>query len=381
PAGVVIISPHEDAGALLVPRLAAAGADLERVMIIEGVSPLLPRSAKQVGEVLGPPDGPRPFEILIEPYPVGNPLTPLPEPLRLPDHFDVLKEALDEVERPRLLILDSLHDMLSAAVEANPDTLARVLGGLADLAHRRALAIVATGHFAKTRAARMLYRVRGSLSFLAAAGAAHVVAVDPDDSQRRILAPLKTIYGSPPPALAFRVADVPLALPVPPPGVITSQAELDELVQGPKPRLVRDESGSEPDEPPARCLPQLPAPRVLPQLLPDEPGRLREVAPCLRWEPAGATADARALVDMSPEIWSALNEACEWLSDYLAAGPQPAAALYTAARAHGLNPRTLRRAKRLLGIPSHKPSTASGWMWGAQTTPSAPDPAAHGPDK
>jgi putative DNA primase/helicase len=100
--------------------------------------------------------------------------------------------------------------------------------------------------------------------------------------------------------------------------------------------------------------------------------------PRLQWNAQPAPGDRCLpddLLDLDPDAYSALAEACDWLADRLAAGPQPAREVITAARAAGHPISTLRRAKRLLAVQSIKRDVDSPWLWTAQSPPypSAPD--------
>ncbi len=154
----------------------------------------------------------------------------------------------------------------------------------------------------------MLYRVRGSLTLVAAARAIHLLSADPDDLHRRILSPVKMVYGPPPAPLAFRIT--------------------------PAPRLEWETGGT---GVPA-CEIGATAPAYTPNLPPD-------------------------LLGLSPDARSALSDACDWLFDFLTAGPRPARVTLREARAAGLSTATLRRAKRILAVRSIKPSVESGWLW------------------
>ena len=86
-------------------------------------------------------------------------------------------------------------------------------------------------------------------------------------------------------------------------------------------------------------------------------------APRLECEPPTST-DCRLsdlALDLAPETYSVLSEACDWLADFLSAGPRPAREVLSAARAGGFPPITLRRAKLLLKVQSRK--HASAWSW------------------
>jgi hypothetical protein len=258
PTGVVFAAP-EDRSALH-GRLTAAGANLHRISTLDGVR---------------------------------APFTQDALPFRLPIHADQLEEAIRAHTDPRLVVLDPIHALLDDGVFSSADLQAGLLGRLAAIAHRRHIAIVAVGHFSKSPARRVFYRIRGSLSLAAAARSILLLTCDPDCPDRRILTQIKNAYGPPAPPLAFRI------------------------VAGPK-------------------------------LDWDDPAR-----PDWRL--------ATGVLDLSPESFSVLSEACDWLTAFLSAGPRPARDVRAAARAAGIPCVTLYRAKRLLNIPSRRDGTA--WLW------------------
>ena len=61
---------------------------------------------------------------------------------------------------------------------------------------------------------------------------------------------------------------------------------------------------------------------------------------------------------------SALGEATEFLEGLLAAGPVAADEVWSAAKANGIADRTLKRAKKELGVVAkHSPELDGGWEW------------------
>ncbi len=90
-----------------------------------------------------------------------------------------------------------------------PGRLDRTLADLAETARDYNIALIAVCHLTKEHTRRILYRVRGSLSIIAAARAAHILTEDPDRPDRRILTPIKSIDGPPPEPLAFTITDGP----------------------------------------------------------------------------------------------------------------------------------------------------------------------------
>jgi hypothetical protein len=193
PAGVVFASPEDSAAETVLPRLAAAGADLDHISLLAGVTrkPSYLHVHPSVA-ALYPPG-----------YKFDDPARAEAAPLRLPDHADELEQAIRAHDHPRLVVLDPLAALLSPAAQGNP---APLLASLADIAHRKGLAILAIGHLAKGRSHRILYRLRGSLSFAAAARTVLLISADPDHPDRRVLSAVKMAYGPLPPPLAFRIA-------------------------------------------------------------------------------------------------------------------------------------------------------------------------------
>ncbi len=298
PTGVVFAAPEDDAA--LAGRLAAAGADLRYISVLDGVRP---------------------------------PFTQDLLPLRLPAHAEQLEEAIRAHDHPRLVVLDPIHRLLDDGVCCSPDLQAGLLACLADLAHRTGVALLAVGHFAKTTARRVLYRIRGSFSLVAAARSILLLTADPDCPDRRILTQVKNTYGPPAPPLAFRIET-----PLPPLKMGTGSAAVDlhgcagRASGGACTLFQRGHEGQGEG----------------PRLVWDDPAR----------------ADWRlstGVLDLSPESFSVLSETCDWLTDFLSAGPRPAREVLAAARAAGIPRVSLFRAKRLLNIPSRRANNA--WTW------------------
>ncbi len=83
--------------------------------------------------------------------------------------------------------------------------LRRALRPLARLAEETGVAILSSRHLNKANAGPALYRGGGSIAFTAAARAEFLVAVDPDHSERRILASVKANLAPHQPSLAYRL--------------------------------------------------------------------------------------------------------------------------------------------------------------------------------
>ena len=169
PLGAALILSAEDGEEDTIrPRLAAAGAVLERICT-------LPTVRDEDGEM-------RPPEI----------------PLDLP--------AIDAAVRQfgaRLLVIDPLMAYLTGADASVDQEVRRALFKLSRLAERRECAVVCLRHLSKVGGDKAVYRGGGSIGIVAAARSGLVVAADPDQPGRRILAAAKCNLALPPRPLRF----------------------------------------------------------------------------------------------------------------------------------------------------------------------------------
>jgi hypothetical protein len=172
-------------------------------------------------------------------------------------------------------------------------------------AERTGAAIVVVRHLNKSTSANPLYRGLGSVGIIGAARSALLLAPDPDDPQRRILALAKGNLARPPASLAFRLEEVP---------------------------------GSHV----ARVVWDGESPWTATELLHAQAQTLTNGD-----EPRSAIAAARA-----------------WLRETLAAGPRPAGELRQEAAARGIGYTTLNAARKAEGVTAHKERVARGqWIW------------------
>ncbi len=167
-AGVVILSAEDGLADTIRPRLEAAGADLDKVVALTAI--------------LG--DGER-----------------MPS---LPIDLDEIEATVIEHDAA-LVIIDPLMAYLAADVNSHRDQdVRRTLAPLSALAERTGAAVLVVRHLNKG-SGPALYRGGGSIGIIGAARAALLVAPDPEDETRRILAVSKSNLGALPPALAYRV--------------------------------------------------------------------------------------------------------------------------------------------------------------------------------
>jgi hypothetical protein len=171
PIDVLLIGCEDGYADTVNPRLMAAGADLDRVHIVDGV-----RSGQ--GKV--------------QPFSLRN--------------LNELETYLAAHPNVRLVIIDPITGYIGqAGVKDHHDADVRsLLGPLADLANRRATTIIAIKHLNKDEAKTVASRVGGSVAYVNVPRACFVVANDPENKGRRVLAPFKwNLNASWPPSIAW----------------------------------------------------------------------------------------------------------------------------------------------------------------------------------
>jgi putative DNA primase/helicase len=214
--------------------------------------------------------------------------------------LDKLVHNLGDV---RLIIIDPISSYLGAL---NP-SVRGILEPVSEMAERLRVSIVCITHPPKASGIAAINRFLGSVAFVAAARAAYMVTTDPDDEARRLFLPVKNNLAPLGKGLAFRVEQQIVGDPGE--GILGSSVVWDnELVN--------------------------------------------------------ITADqALALAeDRGGEIHSARREAEEFLLELLANGPVGAKEGADHAQALGIAPRTLKRARKKLGVVAQK-SGHEGWTW------------------
>jgi putative DNA primase/helicase len=264
--GVVLLSAEDGLADTVRPRLDAAGADSTKVVAIEGVR----LSDKTV------------------------------RPLSLADIEHLRKVIVDN--DARLLIVDVLMAFLPSGTDSHRDQdVRRVLHRLVQVADDTGCTALLLRHLNKARGGDPLYRGGGSIGIVGAARAGLLVATDPDDDGRRILASTKSNLGPPPPSLAYRLTD-------------------------------------SPDHGCARV---------------EWDGQVAHNA----W-------DLLAEHDTGEERTGG-DEAVEWLTMFLtdAGGEAPAGDVLKAAARDGISKTTLHRARKRAGVVTTKGGLRAGWIW------------------
>jgi hypothetical protein len=164
---VIILNAEDDPAETIQPRLAAAGANPERVF--------------HLGEVNA-----------------GN----RRRQVQIPDDAPLLGRLIAEQDA-RLLIVDPLLAFLAGA-DANCDQhIRRVLKQISTMAHEHRCAVICVRHLNKGASAKAVYRGSGSIGVIGHARTGLLVAQDPDDDEQRILAVSKCNMAVKPASLRF----------------------------------------------------------------------------------------------------------------------------------------------------------------------------------
>ncbi len=105
-----------------------------------------------------------------------------------------------------MLVIDVLMAYLPTGADSHKDQdIRRVLSRLAALADRTGCTILLLRHLNKANGRDPLYRGGGSIGIVGAARAGLLVAPDPDEPERRVLASVKSNLGPTPESLAYRL--------------------------------------------------------------------------------------------------------------------------------------------------------------------------------
>jgi hypothetical protein len=159
---VIIINPEDDQATVLSPRLAAAGSDLNRIVV--------------------PKDG----------WPSDTSL-----------FIKWLEEEIKRVKRVRVVILDPMTGIVSIN-RNNADQVRAVLTALSGVAARHDIAVVVVVHLNKSGGTQALMRASGSFEWTAASRAGYLVVAE-GRTGRHLFVPLPNNIGLNPKGLAFRV--------------------------------------------------------------------------------------------------------------------------------------------------------------------------------
>lgn len=224
----------------------------------------------------------------------------------IPGDIPTIQAAIERVGA-KLVIVDVLMAYLPSQTNTYRDQDVRLaLAPFAEMAARTGVAVICIRHLTKAPGANPMYRGGGSIGIIGGARAGLLVAKDPEDPSLIVLAQTKSNLGPAMPSLAYRI----------------------EANSNGVPRIAwKGESG--------------------------------HTAVSLLAATVGQDDDSGARI-----------EAKNFLLEELANGPRKQSELIGTARKAGISDATLRRAKRLAGVKSHRVSqgTAGGgyWVWELQ---------------
>jgi hypothetical protein len=172
--GVILLSAEDDVADTIRPRLDAAGADVRRIVALQGVE--YARGGKGY------------FNLACD--------------------LPALEAAIRQTPETRLVILDPVSAYLGGTDSHKNAEIRGLLAPLADLAARHDVAVLTITHMSKGIAGRALYRAMGSLGFIAAARAAWLAIADADNPHRRLFLPAKMNLAEEPSGLAYALQSV-----------------------------------------------------------------------------------------------------------------------------------------------------------------------------
>jgi putative DNA primase/helicase len=222
----------------------------------------------------------------------------------------LLEKAIQEVGDVRLVIIDPVSSYLGKTDSHNNAEVRSTLAPLGEMAARLRTAVVAVTHFSKGDGRSAVNSFIGSIAFVANARTAFIVTRDPDDENRRLFVQAKNNIAANGGGLAFRV----------------EQHLLDGGI----------------------------------------------VASCIAWESEKITRTADEILAANSQSGDApeRSEAEAFLREMLASGPRLAAEMEAEAKGASISSRTLRRARKKLGIkPYREAETGEGlgsdghWYW------------------
>lgn len=281
---VVLLSAEDDLDDTVRPRLDAAGADVARIVAL--------RSVQRWDLESGGP--------IVQPFSLGRDLP-------------ALEQAIGRTGQVRLVVIDPVSAYLGKCDSHNNSEVRALLAPLAELANRHRVAVIGVTHLNKSARGSALYRVMGSLAFVAAARPVWLVGKDKEDPARRLMVSVKNNLAADLPGLAYTIGDNGDGHPV----LEWSSA------------------------------------------------------------PVFATADDLLGADNDEQAkGAAIREAVNWLVDALSDGPVPATEIKARAKSDGIAPRTLDRAKEQLQVIAERVGFGPGskWIWRLPDR-SAPDQA------
>ncbi len=167
---VIFLSAEDGLSDTIVPRLKAQNADVEKTLSLTAVK----RGGKE-------------------------------KFFALAEDLDILEKAILDCS-PSAVIIDPLSAYLGERDSCSDSEMRGLLQPLASLAEKHKISVICLLHLNKN-SSKSLYRVGGSIGFVAAARSVYAVVRDTEDEERRIFAPLKQNLSKLGFSLAFKIKD------------------------------------------------------------------------------------------------------------------------------------------------------------------------------
>jgi hypothetical protein len=171
---VIIASAEDDQSDTIVPRLKEAGADLNKVVFLDGVS--LPGENGARHE--------RSFTL---------------------EHIAILADTIKSMGDCKLVVIDPVSAFLADADSHKNAEIRGLLAPLSKLAAEFGVCILLVTHLNKAAGGKAINRAMGSLAFVAAARSAWLVVKDQNNDRRRLFLPIKNNIGDDTSGMAFGV--------------------------------------------------------------------------------------------------------------------------------------------------------------------------------
>jgi putative DNA primase/helicase len=163
PGSIVLLSAEDDACDTILPRLVAAGADLARIEVLEGVR-----------------------------YQRADDGSTHETMFSLQNDLALLEERIQARDNCRLVVIDPITAYLGRSDSHRNSEMRALLAPLSELAARTGVAVLAVNHLNKMGQGPAIYRSMGSLAFAATARSVLAVMCDPNDAASRVLVSLKS---------------------------------------------------------------------------------------------------------------------------------------------------------------------------------------------
>lgn len=180
PIASLVVSAEDDYADTVVPRVEAAGADLEWIAT-------MPLRRDDEGNVI---------------------------PFTIPDDIASLRTDVERTDA-ELVVIDPVTAFMSETIKTHVDaSTRRALQPLADLAAELDVCILVLRHWNKDTSQKAIHRGGGSIAFTAAARSLLQIAPDPEEPTVRVLAQAKVNNARIPQSLAYRIAEDDAGIPV-----------------------------------------------------------------------------------------------------------------------------------------------------------------------